>query len=421
MPRLSATALAGRRPDGPPGVTLRDAFATWTARPDLLASGRFGRDFVVETDATGRADPPLRRRHPRTRPDRCGPRSGSEGRFGSGTVGNLGAGALGHVVLPAALGSCPCRSVTNPLPGARRRRARERCRVRVAAPQAFRTQQRAVTAADYAVAAREHPGRGQRHGRRTVDRRLADDPGPRRPSGRASGRRAVPRRRCWRTSRRYRLAGFDVAVRAAQAGPARRRALGLRAARTRCAASVGQRVRAALSPVGPGGGPRLLPPRPVHLRHAALPVRPDRRGDGGPGCPERHAGGLPAVRPALAGRARPRRHPAGRHRGARAARTTRASPSAGGCGSRWEVADDRRGAAAGAAAVRRAAAARRHRPSGRPATRRRSRTTRSSRRMLDHVAHAEVDGVIAARSGWRPARPTTRGSRCSRRRPAPRT
>ena len=133
-------------------LILDDDFATWTARPDLLESGRFSRDFVVETAMDGRAAV------------RFGdgihglaPSPGAEvvprARFGVGPAGNLGTGALAHVVLPPAQQGADLR-VTNPLPGRGGAAPEPASAIRIAAPRAFRRQERAVTAADYADAAK---------------------------------------------------------------------------------------------------------------------------------------------------------------------------------------------------------------------------------------------------------------------------
>ena len=74
-------------------------------------------------------------------------------RVGNGPRGNVGAGALAHVVS----GEAAIEAVTNPL-AARGGRAPETIEeVRQNAPVAFRTQERAVTPDDYARVAERHP------------------------------------------------------------------------------------------------------------------------------------------------------------------------------------------------------------------------------------------------------------------------
>lgn len=250
LPQVTATALLADT-GGPPAISLRDAFSTWTARTDLLASGAFGRDFVVETDATGaptlRFGDGIHGLGPTVRAV-----LGVEGRFGCGTAGNLGADALGHVVVPAALEQLPVQNVSNPLPGHGGAAPESAAVVRAVAPEAFRHPQRAVTADDYAVAAREHPD---------VSNAMAVA----RWTGawqtvvvhvdRAGGR---PVDAAFRTSlmahlETYRLAGFDVAVRAAKLVPLDVE-LSVCALPGEIRGQVGQRVRAALTPVGSDGG-----------------------------------------------------------------------------------------------------------------------------------------------------------------------
>ena len=133
-------------------ISLNDDFGTWRARRDLLRSGRFDRDFVVETSIDGRLAV-------RFGDDTNGmaPTAGTElrvrGRFGTGLEGNIGADALAHVVLPVT--QKPVRlTVTNPLPARGGAEPEPVSAIRIAAPQAFRTQERAVAEADYATAAK---------------------------------------------------------------------------------------------------------------------------------------------------------------------------------------------------------------------------------------------------------------------------
>ncbi|MGH7230116.1 MAG: baseplate J/gp47 family protein, partial [Nitrospiraceae bacterium] len=134
-----------------PAITLRGEGETWRPRRDLLGSDRFAPDCVVEMEEDGRA-------HVRFGDDVLG-RSPSAGtafkatyRIGNGKAGNVGAEALTQLV-PAIDGV----KVRNPMPargGIDPEPIRE---VKLYAPQAFRTQERAVTEADYAAAAQRHP------------------------------------------------------------------------------------------------------------------------------------------------------------------------------------------------------------------------------------------------------------------------
>jgi len=134
-----------------PAITLRGGGDTWRPRSDLLASDRFAPEFVVEIEEDGRAclrfgDGTLGRK----------PESGTEFiatyRVGNGARGNLGAEALNQIV-PAIFGV----KVRNPLPAVGGTDAEPSRRVKLFAPVAFRTQERAVTEDDYVAAAQRHP------------------------------------------------------------------------------------------------------------------------------------------------------------------------------------------------------------------------------------------------------------------------
>lgn len=137
-----------------PEVSLLDEAADeeWWPRRDLLASDGFAAEFVAETEEDGWT----RLRFGDGQYGRQ-PREGSElvarYRTGSGTLGNIGADSLWHVV--TTLGGIA--SITNPLPALGGTDPEPLERVRQDAPVAFRGQERAVTAADYAVAALRHP------------------------------------------------------------------------------------------------------------------------------------------------------------------------------------------------------------------------------------------------------------------------
>jgi predicted phage baseplate assembly protein len=74
-------------------------------------------------------------------------------RLGGGRAGNIGADAIVHIVS----GEPGIRAVRNPLPARGGLEPERAEHVRQYAPQAFRTQERAVTEADYAAAAERHP------------------------------------------------------------------------------------------------------------------------------------------------------------------------------------------------------------------------------------------------------------------------
>ena len=125
----------------------------WVARRELLNSDASSAHFVVEVETDGHAQL-------RFGDDSRGKRPASgvafqaTYRIGNGAVGNIGADALGHVV--TGLGDII--GVRNPLPARGGREPETIAETRVAAPQAFRIQERAVTPEDYAAIALRHPG-----------------------------------------------------------------------------------------------------------------------------------------------------------------------------------------------------------------------------------------------------------------------
>jgi hypothetical protein len=142
--------------DALPSVTLLDSESDpddeWKPRYDLLDSGRFDRHFVVEMDERDSA-------HIRFGDGMLGQLPPGDATFtatyrvGGGVAGNVGAEAIAHV-LTTQPGITNAR---NPLPAAGGHAPESIEQARLDAPQAFRTQKRAVTEADYETAARLHP------------------------------------------------------------------------------------------------------------------------------------------------------------------------------------------------------------------------------------------------------------------------
>jgi predicted phage baseplate assembly protein len=136
---------------------LTDEGDRWIAKRDLLNSDRFASEFVVETeddatstlrfgdDVTGRQPIP-------------GTSFKATYRVGSGSAGNVGAGAIAHLVFPTDDVSLGRRiKVRNPLPAQGGVDPEPTYQVSLYAPRAFRKQERAVTEDDYAEAASRHP------------------------------------------------------------------------------------------------------------------------------------------------------------------------------------------------------------------------------------------------------------------------
>jgi predicted phage baseplate assembly protein len=151
LARPAAEALAQSPGAALPAVTLREGDEEWEARRDLLSSDRFAREFVVEVDEEGYA-------YLRFGDDVLGmePAGGARlqpaYRVGNGKAGNVGAEAISHVVTAQS----GVAGVRNPLPAQGGSDPEPIEEVRLYAPQAFRTQERAVTEADYATAAERH-------------------------------------------------------------------------------------------------------------------------------------------------------------------------------------------------------------------------------------------------------------------------
>ena len=141
--------------DAAPEIELASAPATaiaWRPRRDLLASSETATDFVVEVEhdleATLRFGDDVHGRRPAT-----GTTFTASYRVGNGTRGNVGAGAIAHVVTPIDI----VAGARNPLPAAGGMEPETVADVRRFAPVAFRTQERAVTPDDYARMAERHP------------------------------------------------------------------------------------------------------------------------------------------------------------------------------------------------------------------------------------------------------------------------
>jgi predicted phage baseplate assembly protein len=145
----ASTVFTWQTADALPDIWLTaddgDHSETWFPRRDLLASRATDPHFVVESEEDGGARLRFGDDWHGRRPD-AGTAFNATYRIGNGPEGNVGAGAIAHAV--TADGRID--AVTNPLPahgGAAPESADE---IRRHAPQAFRTQQRAVTPADYA-------------------------------------------------------------------------------------------------------------------------------------------------------------------------------------------------------------------------------------------------------------------------------
>lgn len=151
--RLGTLAARDARPLISLVSTLGSDSANWAAQRDLIGSAPGATDFVVEVDDTRRAQL-------RFGDDAHGKRPDEDTRFtatyrvGNGRAGNVGAMALAHVV---STNTAAFVSIANPLPAFGGSEPEDVEAARRDAPQAFRTQERAVTAADYAAVAQRRP------------------------------------------------------------------------------------------------------------------------------------------------------------------------------------------------------------------------------------------------------------------------
>lgn len=136
---------------------------TWTTVPDLLASERFAPHVTVEPGTEPRAA------YVRFGDGVLGRKPTDNAAFvarirhGGGLRGNVGAGAIAHVVTNDGSG---IDVLDNPIPATGGSEPEPRIAVHVAAPQSFRTLRRAVTVADYAEVAARHPAVARAFGRR---------------------------------------------------------------------------------------------------------------------------------------------------------------------------------------------------------------------------------------------------------------
>lgn len=139
-----------------PHVHLNDGDEIWNPQYDLLASDRFATEFVVEMESDRTA-------HIRFGDDTLGkaPSTGTaflaDYRVGGGRLGNVGRDSIVQYQGELAWMKIDDLPIRNPLPAVGGVDPELLEEVRQYAPQAFRVQQRAVTAKDYMERAEEHP------------------------------------------------------------------------------------------------------------------------------------------------------------------------------------------------------------------------------------------------------------------------
>jgi Baseplate J-like protein len=143
---------AGARSGNHGVMTVSDGREEWQPQRDLLSTDRFLARFVIETELNGTA-------YLRFGDDTLGKAPSPLAHFtatyrtGRGRAGNIGADSLACMVTPLT----GIEQVRNPLAASGGTDPESMEQVRQFAPEAFRTQERAVTEADYAEVARRHP------------------------------------------------------------------------------------------------------------------------------------------------------------------------------------------------------------------------------------------------------------------------
>lgn len=128
----------------------------WTPRRDLLASDRFAREFVVETEADGSALLRFGDNRFGLQPD-AGAHLLATYRQGGGGAGNVGPDSITRLVSDDITIAPFIVAVRNPLSAQGGADPESADAVKLHAPEALRTQERAVTENDYARMAERHP------------------------------------------------------------------------------------------------------------------------------------------------------------------------------------------------------------------------------------------------------------------------
>jgi hypothetical protein len=150
--RVTAADPQRARPDISLISTYLLAEDTWSPQPDLLASKPGDKHFVVESEHDGSASLRFGDDEHGMRPN-VGTSFKAIYRIGNGTAGNIGLESIAHIVSD----NSELVRAWNPLPakgGVDPEKAED---IRRDAPEAFRTQERAVTPADYAEVTERHP------------------------------------------------------------------------------------------------------------------------------------------------------------------------------------------------------------------------------------------------------------------------
>lgn len=135
-----------------PSISVQGEGEVWLPQHDLLSGTRFEPNFVLETDDDGTATLRFGDNTLGRAPTGGAPFT-AQYRVGNGVEGNVGAEAIAYVVISFD----GISSVRNPLPAQGGREPESIQQAKLYAPQAFRTQERAVTEDDYALIAQRNP------------------------------------------------------------------------------------------------------------------------------------------------------------------------------------------------------------------------------------------------------------------------
>ncbi len=135
-----------------PEIILIENGQLWTPCRDLLASDRFSTEFVAEIELDGITYLRFGNGVMGKQPD-GGFHPSAVYRIGNGKQGNIGRDSISHIVWD----SDGITRVRNPLPATGGTNAETMTQAKEFAPMAFRTQERAVTEADYAEKTELHP------------------------------------------------------------------------------------------------------------------------------------------------------------------------------------------------------------------------------------------------------------------------
>ena len=150
----ASAALRWELEDVHPAIDVRSEGdrRRWNVQRDLLASDAGASELVVETENDGHAvlrfGDGVNGRSPL-----AGEGLTARVRTGNGAAGNVGAEAIGHLLAPFA----GITRVRNPMPAVGGIDPQPLAQARLYAPQAFRRQERAVTADDYAAMTEREP------------------------------------------------------------------------------------------------------------------------------------------------------------------------------------------------------------------------------------------------------------------------